>query len=525
MGNQNQKGMKHLSLLLVLTCTALFLQAKEVIINPSLRFQTIEGFGASDCWTVQYVGKYWNSREKEKAAEYLFSREMDQSGNPKGIGLSIWRLNIGGGTIEQGDSSNLNTDITRRAECFLKQDGTYDWSKQIGQQWFLSRAAEYGCESFVAFSNTPPVHMTRNGKGYAPKDGAANLQHDKYDDFAEFLVNVIYNLEKKHNIEFDYISPVNEPQWDWSSTYQEGSPWHNNEIKRVVEELDNAIRNKKLNCNILITEAGSWDNLYEQKSRASNQIYDFFNEKSPNYIGHIKTIRNEICGHSYWTDSNHKQIKEVRMRAYEEAQKYGLKLVQSEWSLLNKPPLEGFPKSYEEATYMDIALYMAKIIHADLVFANVSSWSFWTSMDIELWGFKNRFNLLRLHTPKNDVKSIMEGGYVSSVKTLWALGNYSRFIRPGYIRIGMPGYDELGNIMATSYISPNKKEIVSVYINTDNLEHELNVKSDALSKAKSCTYYITDSNNDLSCKTLSVKQTDRVVLSPRSITTIVYKLK
>lgn len=517
--------MKRIFIFITFIFSLMCLDARNIVIDTSKKYQIIDGFGASDCWTVHYVGKYWSLTEKEKAAEYLFSRDFDKDGNPKGIGLSIWRFNIGGGTIEQGDSSNLNTDITRRAECFIDKEGHYNWDKQIGQQWFLSKAAEYGCNSFVAFSNTPPVYMTRNGKGYAPKDGNSNLQHDKYDEFADFLVNVINGLEKKYNIRFDYISPVNEPQWDWSATYQEGCPWQNKEIKRIVESLDKAIRNKRLDCKILITEAGAWDNLYELRNRASNQIYEFFDKNSSNYIGDIKTLQKEICGHSYWTDTNHKQIKDVRQKAYNEAKKYGLKLIQSEWSMLNKTPLEGFPESYNKATYMDIALFMSKIIYADLVYANVSSWSFWTSMDIELWGFKNRFNLLRLHTPKNDVNSIVDGGYVSSVKTLWALGNFSRFVKPGYVRVDMSGCDDLGGIMGTSYISPETNELVSVYINMDKERCKLNVSSDVMSSVYECKYYVTDENNDLSCKVITKDNISVVNLNPKSVTTIVYKLK
>ena len=517
--------MRQYFLLMTLILFPIYLSAQYITIDPSLKYQVIDGFGASDCWTVQYVGKYWPLKEKEKAAEYLFSKEFDDNGIPKGIGLSIWRFNVGGGTIEQGDSSNLNTDITRRAECFIDEKARYNWDKQIGQQWFLSKAAAYGCNSFIVFSNTPPVYMTRNGKGYAPKDGFSNLKPDKYDDFARFLVKVADKLGKKHNIKFDYISPVNEPQWDWSGTYQEGSPWQNEEIKKMVIALDKAIRKKKLDSKILITEAGSWDNLYKPKNRASNQIYEFFDKTSSNYIGDIETLQKEICGHSYWTDSNHKQIKEVRIKTYQEAKKYGLKLIQSEWSMLSKPPLEGFPKNYDKATYMDIALFMSKIIYADLVYANVSSWSFWTSMDIELWGFKNRFNLLRLHTPKNNVNSIVDGGHVSSLKTLWALGNFSRFIRPGYVRIAMSGCDDMGGIMATSYMSPNQDEIVSVYINMNDIEHNLNVKANILSDVIECKSYITDSNHDLSYEQVSIDNISQVKLNPKSVTTIVYKIK
>ena len=48
--------------------------------------QTIENFGASDCWTVQNIG-LWNDSTRNFAAKTLFSKEFDSDGNPLGIGL------------------------------------------------------------------------------------------------------------------------------------------------------------------------------------------------------------------------------------------------------------------------------------------------------------------------------------------------------------------------------------------------------------------------------------------------------
>ena len=66
-------------------------------------------------------------------------------------------------------------------------DGTLDWTKQAGQQYFLEKAKQYGCEQFVMFSNTPPVYLTRNGKGYSDMGAYSNLKDDSYDDFAKYI--------------------------------------------------------------------------------------------------------------------------------------------------------------------------------------------------------------------------------------------------------------------------------------------------------------------------------------------------
>src|SRR5690606_33072784 len=100
-------------------------------------YQVIEHFGASDAWSSQFVG-LWPDQKKNAIAELLFSKAEDGDGNPKGIGLSLWRFNVGAGSAEQGAQSGIR-DEWRRAESFLNADGSYDWSKQAGQVWFADR--------------------------------------------------------------------------------------------------------------------------------------------------------------------------------------------------------------------------------------------------------------------------------------------------------------------------------------------------------------------------------------------------
>ena len=63
----------------------------NIAINPEIKYQTIEDFGASDCWTSEYVGRYFSDTQKKQAAEWLFSKDTEGDGKPKGIGLSVWR--------------------------------------------------------------------------------------------------------------------------------------------------------------------------------------------------------------------------------------------------------------------------------------------------------------------------------------------------------------------------------------------------------------------------------------------------
>jgi O-glycosyl hydrolase len=169
--------------------------------------QTIENIGASGCWYSEPIGRYWPATKKKQMAKWLFSRGFDSAGDPAGIGLSAWRFNIGGGTAEQGDSSGIDK-VWRRAECFLSPDGSYDWSKQAGYLWFVHQAYAYGVEKLIAFCNTPPVSMTKNGFGYkTEKDYRSNLREDRYGAYAGFLATVLDHFDSI-GLPFSYISPA-----------------------------------------------------------------------------------------------------------------------------------------------------------------------------------------------------------------------------------------------------------------------------------------------------------------------------
>jgi hypothetical protein len=39
--------------------------------------------------------------------------------------------------------------------------------------------------------------------------------------------------------------------------------------------------------------------------------------------------------------------------------------------------MDGFPASYGEASDMDLAMMLAKVLHADLRYTEVDSWDYW----------------------------------------------------------------------------------------------------------------------------------------------------
>jgi len=566
-----------------------------VAVDPGKKYQTLKGFAASDAWSCKHVGEHWEKEKKEQIADWLFSRDFDNEGNPKGIGLSQWRVNFGAGSCEQGyagmigvsnnpDDSNPNpvSSWPQRAECFLADIGNpkgaktnplnpdaelythpasgmvYDFSKAQGQQYFFRKAKEMGVEKLIGFSNSPLVCWTKNGwatnahensvagEKYTSRGKTANLKKAHYSDFAAYLADVA-DYWASQGFRFDYISPVNEPQWEWDGEGQEGSPWLNSEIAEITKELDKAIQDPKRanintdNTKIMIAESGAWGHAYGGTDEFSNQIAAFFDPaNTTTYVGGLPSMQPKIfAGHSYWSHPDDTALLDSRIELKKISAALGVDSWNTEWSALQG----GTGLDFENFTYFDTALFMAKLIFVDLTVGNVGSWAYWTALGTEMWGHKDRFTLIGLYPGADfaDLASphnhpLTKTGHIKSQPTLWALGNYSLFIRPGYTRIDISNaedggaLDDVNGLMASAYISDDNSRIVAVFVNYKDNSCRLAAKFTDGRLPGNIRCYCTDARN-------TNKSTDdgggsglrredhhfgQIIVPARSVYTVVY---
>lgn len=505
---------------LLLLCSNGGTQPITFTIDTRKTVQTIDNIGASGAWYSEGIGKYWPTAKKERMAALLFSKGFDSSGNPLGIGLSAWRFNIGGGTAEQGDSSGIGNPV-RRVECFLSPDGTYNWNKQEGYLWFVKKAAAYRVENLIAFSNTPPVQFTSNGLGFKlQKDFGTNLREDKYSAYADFLATVMQHFDSA-GLHFNYISPVNEPQWDWSNTFgrmnQEGSPWHNASIYKSVASLDSALSARKLSTKILMPEAGVLTALYEGRGHASSQIQQFYSPASHYFTGQLTHLQPAVAGHSYFTDSGDSTLITIRKKLRDTAAKYKVPFWQSEYSMLGDGYKEGRPGSISA---MDCALFLAKVIYHDLAVANAEAWHYWNAWEPGRADVNTRYYLIALKTNAANTE-----GDFTVTKNLWALGHYSRFIRPGMHRLltersdGLSEMDVARQVMLSAF--GNEKEVILIAVNYSQLAQQIKADIKGIKKQKNIKAYITTSATDDNMKFTPLQSLNNITLPPRSIVTLV----
>lgn len=476
----------------------------EITINPEVTFQTIHNFGASDAWSCQFVGN-WPDAQKNKVADLLFSLEENEDGSPKGIGLSCWRFNFGGGSADLDDKTGID-DPWRRAESFLQSDGTYNWQKQSGQRWFLNAAKQRGVETFIGFVNSPPVALTKNGKAFSSGGNSMNLAEENLPKYSDFLLEVTKNIQKNEGVLFDYLSPVNEPQWDWKGG-QEGSPWKNDEIAKLCRILGPDLKNAGLSTQIEITEAGQLNHFYEKANDVERgfQVEEFFSPTSENYVGDVPNMAHKIAGHSYFTTTNDKVLSEVRTKVYEKIQQVDpdLEFWMSEFCVLGDN--DGFVGNGRDLG-METALFVANIIHADLTLANASAWQWWLA--VSPYDFKDGL----VYIDKSET-----GGQIYDSKLLWGLGNYSRFIRPGAKRI--LAESDLPDDIKTSAFKNENGDLAVVIINrsTGQKKIQLNLENVNTNFFK---IYETSESSSLGLANTKIED-DKFSVPGRSISTIV----
>lgn len=507
------------SFICALTCLSGPSYAQIVFnINSDVKHQQIDCFGASDAWSMRFIGEM-PEQVQDNVAKLLFSSKVDAKGNPEGIGLSIWRFNIGAGSVEQGDSSYING--ATRTECFLNSDGSYDWNRQKGQRNFLKLAKKYDVPYLLGFLNSPPVHYTKNGLATnTGRDGTYNLKEDRYDDFARFMADVIVGLKEHDDVALDYISPVNEPDghWNWQGPKQEGTPATKYEISRLSHILDKELQTRGINTQIIIPESSDYRcmmSTHQTGPERGYEIQSFFSpDSAETYVGTLDRLPRLMAGHSYWTNTPVEYMKECRKALRDTLQKYDVDFWQSEVCIMGNDEEIGGGGGYDRT--MKTALYVARLIHHDLVFADARSWQWWRAVGGD---YKDGL-LFQYREPDAVADTIVDS------RLLWSLGNYSRFIRPGAVRLDVSRKNSIDpdsatdpyGLMCSAFLNKDGSEVVVVINYGDNDE---TITIDGVDSSLWDQYRTSDRPNESLALVEKRDRLESVTIPKRSITTFV----
>lgn len=468
-------------------------------------YQTIENFGASDCWSMQKIG-VWPLASRQRVADLLFSQTA-------GIGLSCWRFNIGGGITDK------ITDPWRTAETFEVSEGKYDWNRQAPERWFLQAAKAAGVPQFLAFVNSPPGRMTRTGITYGQSGlGTTNLKPGFEAQYARYLVDILEHFRTAERLKFDYISPVNEPNVEWNGKTQEGCRSSNADIKAMLRALDAELKKRDCPTQIAALEAAGLAPMYSSVDKMSSKygakygdyVKEFLDDKTVSGL-----LNNRLLYHDYGSDRLNGELIEHRQKLRDQIAKYpGWKLWMSEYCVMTGS--EGKGGTGRDLT-MNTALDVARIIHLDLTMVGVTAWQWWTA--VSPVDYKDGLIYTDYKKP-GDPESIIPA------RLLWAIGNYSRFVRPGMQRVELAGQGhDVRGLMGSAYKDEKARRVAAVYVNMGTTARNVQLAFSLGARPwrlKSMTSYVTSDSKGDDLKANPVRHaTGPVEIPPRSVVTLV----
>lgn len=385
--------------------------------------QTMVAYGASGCW---WSNTYGECSFVDNLLKLLYTDD--------GIGLNNYRHNIGGGVKE--DQSDTNFAGTGRAVYSpLTEDGKYDEDRDIGGYTVLMKLVKLGTvDDFTLFMNSPPSTMTISGttNGDPWADSASNLRPDCYEAYADYVVDMV-QLYNYLGVPIKYVSPINEPQWSWTSGTQEGCHYTAEEAMKlwtlVVQKLneraetDTTLKGIKLS----LSESGSWSD----KSFTNYVYYQIMNDET------LSAAIDHISCHSYGTSAEDKQ------RLAKEMWSIGgdVQFHQSEYA----PGVE--QADFSIATGMDVA----RVMYEDISILDADTWSYWLAAANGSY----TDGLAYFNPNSSDL---------ITTKRLWAMGNYAKFTK-GAIRVETDSYGLPDDLLTTAYYNPTEDTVVYVVLN------------------------------------------------------------
>jgi O-glycosyl hydrolase len=369
----------------------------SVSVNAAKRYQTFEGWGTSLCWFGNVVGGFQEAN-RTAIADRLFHPT-------NGLGLNVVRYNIGGGDAPDHNHMGAGKEMPGFKAT---ASSAYDWNADANQVWMLKAArSRIPAAQFIteAFSNSPPYWMTVSGCASGATDGGNNLKSDAYDDFVDYLSEVVLHFKNTEGLEFRTLEPFNEPASDWwkAQGAQEGCGFDRTSQSRLIGLLRSSLDAKGL------TSVG----IAASDETSLDMAVDTYNALSAT----ARTQVVQINTHAY-SGSKRKELLALATRD-------GKKLWSSEIDGSGAPaPFDVYAHNHTDIVP---GLDIANRITRDLKELQPHAWVFWQAVENEQAQMSLNKNWGLLHI---DFTGATQSHALT--KKYHAFAQYTRAIRPGY---------------------------------------------------------------------------------------------
>jgi len=385
--------------------------ASVATIDGSVRYQTIAGFGASEAFGQAQQIMDAPAATRQQALNLLFSPTS-------GAGLTILRNQIGadpGATIEPTAPASPGATPSYVSLQSINSDQ--------GQLWLAQTIRnEYGVRDVFADAWTAPAYMktndsTANGGTLCGVPGATCASGDWQQAYANFLVQYARDYARA-GVPLSYIGFENEANLAPGYDGMVMSPAQTADFAPVIgAALARSGLRTKLEC--CATEG--WD--YAQQYAAAVEA----DPAAEHYV-------------SVFTSHGYTEWPTFPVAGWTKP------VWETEWSTF-----ESFDPAWDDGTDAS-GLFWAQHIITGLTAANLNAFLYW-------WGSSEP-------TFNGDNESLVQidGTTVIPSGRLWAFANFSRFVRPGAVRIGATSADN--GLELTAFRNRNGS-VAIVVLNTD----------------------------------------------------------
>lgn len=339
----------------------------------------------------------------------------------------------------------------------------------------MQKAAAYGVKIWSA-PWSPPASMKTNGNIVCDTgSGSSSLAAGSYGAYATYLSNYIASAAQQ-GINIYGVSVQNEP--DYCPNTYDGAIWSNQNLHDfILNNLGPTLAaNGQSSVKIVMPESSQWAGFGSLASTTMNDptVASKVGVLAFHGYDNSTSISNPYSGPSFW---------QTEVSA---APGYGPSLCGGCWD-----------------PSMADALMWANIIQSNLTGAHVSAWHYWL-----------------LYSYDNYNSGLLNSSGAAS-KRLYALGNWSKFVRPGWVMIDATNSPQSG-VQVSAFKNPSTGAFAIVAINSNGSSVSQLFTLNGISTS-SVTPYVTDANNNLAGQSaISVSSSGfTATLNASSVTTFV----
>jgi O-glycosyl hydrolase len=243
-------------------------------------------------------------------------------------------------------------------------------------------------------------------------------------------------------------------------------------------------------------------------------------------VGNLPNIAHVMAGHSYWTntpvlkpgDSKYETIGlyGYRKRIADAFKAVGKEFWMTELCIMGNDEEINGGGGFDFS--MEVALYVARVMHYDLTVANARSWQWWRAA-----GGNYKDGLIRMYVKgertggRGQRRGAVQENMARDSKLMWTMGNFSRFVRPGAVRLDVEGITEIDGLMLSAYRNTDGTTAI-VAINYGKTDRPVSI---SMKGSKRAAAYRTSDTEGENLKHIGTVNLKKNILPGRSVTTFV----